>query len=134
MRNTIVGLTLLTMAAGAVGCSFHARSPEKYEQDTRAVLESNAATLKACYDGVLRNDPNAGGNVVVRFDVQEKTGAITQVAIDETQSTAPQPVSDCVYQSLQGLVLEPPDARLGKATFSYEFTIAPPAPAAPPAG
>jgi hypothetical protein len=140
MRSTIIGFSAIALAMVA-GCSFAARSPEMYRDDTQKVLDTRAAEIKACYDGILKADAKAEGTVSVRFDVMEESGQITNVKLDEAASSAPQPVRDCVTTALQGLVLKPGDARLGKATFVWEFMAgqagaavpAESAPAAPPA-
>ncbi|MBW2452942.1 MAG: AgmX/PglI C-terminal domain-containing protein [Deltaproteobacteria bacterium] len=126
-----------TLAIGSVACTFIARPPEQYRDDTQAVLAAAGGNLKACYDGVIMNDKNAKGTVTVKFTVEPETGVITKAKVDEANSTAPAPVQDCVVQTLGGLKLDPPDAREGQATFSYQFDIAPqkqlppaPAPAA----
>jgi hypothetical protein len=138
MRSTIIGTTLVALAAAStIGCSFAARSPDMYRDDVRAVLETKNADVKACYDAVITADPQAVGNVTVRFDVMTETGQITNVMVDETNSTAPQGVKDCVTNAITGLAIDPPDANMGKATFVYEFQIAPqqtaPAKLTPPA-
>lgn len=130
MRSIILSTTLLALAAGTIGCSFAARSPDMYRDDVRALLDTKSGDIKACYDVLIRGDQNAVGNVTVMLDVEAETGAIQNVMVDEQNSTAPQPVRDCVSQSIQGLVLQPGDASLGKGTFVYEFTIAPQATAA----
>jgi hypothetical protein len=133
MRKTIVGMTLLALAVCAVGCGFK-RTPEMYRDDTEKVLATRNTEIKACYDGILKGDQKAAGTVTVRFDVQQDTGKLTSMKIDEAASTAPPPVRECVMQALQGLVLQKPDANLGKATFMYEFQAgAAPAPAPLPA-
>ena len=132
MRSTIIGTTLVALAAAStIGCSFAARSPDMYRDDVRAVLETKNADVKACYDGVIAADANAVGNVTVRFDVMTETGQITNVMVDETTSTAPQGVKDCVTNAITGLAIDPPDANMGKATFVYEFQVGPQATAAP---
>jgi hypothetical protein len=131
MRSIIVGLGAVVLGMVA-GCSFAARSPDMYRDDTQKLLDTRAGDIKACYDGILKTDSKAEGLVVVRFDVAEDTGQITKVALDDAKSTAPAPVRECVTKGLEGLVLKPGDARLGKATFSWEFK-ANPAPAAPAA-
>jgi len=123
----------ILLVAGSVGCSFMARGPEQYRDDTAAVLQSKQGDIKACYDGVLKNDAGAAGRVTVNFTVERKTGTVTAVQVDPS-STAPQPVQDCVASSLQGLKLAPEDRRDGLATFSWDFTPnTPAAPAAPEA-
>ena len=128
---------LAVLAVGTTACSFMARAPEQYRDDTQAVLDAAGGNLKACYDGVIQADKNAKGTVTVLFTVEPETGIIKAARVDAAKSTAPAPVQDCVLQTLGGLKLDPPDAREGQATFSYEFDIAPqkqlPPPPAPPA-
>lgn len=121
MRKAILGTVVTALAVGGMGCAL--RNAEMYEKDTRALLESRLGDVQTCYNGVVRGQPAAIGNVVVRFEVQEDSGKIIKVVVDEATSTAPQPVRDCVLQSMEGLVLNPPDNNPGMATFSYEFEV-----------
>jgi hypothetical protein len=130
-------LSLLVLTAGVAGCSFAARSPDMYRDDTAALLETRSAALKACYDEALKTTPDLQGRVTVRFTVEPDTGNLTNVAPDPAGTTAPETLTKCVVDSLQGLVLAPADKQAGNATFVYDFTVAaPPAPEAapPPAG
>jgi hypothetical protein len=104
-----------------VGCGFAARSPEMYRDDTQKVLETKNNEIRACYDNVLKASPGVGGKVTVKFEVAEDTGKIQNVIVDRPSTTAPDPVSDCVKKNLEGLAINPPDARLGQAAFVYEF-------------
>jgi hypothetical protein len=83
---------------------------------------------------VLASTPGVGGKVTVTFDVETEGGKIVNVVVDKANTTAPAPVAECVTKSLAGLGLNPPDKRLGQATFVYEFAQppAPPAAAAAP--
>ena len=54
MRNTIIVTTLL-----AAGCSFMARGPDRYRDDTQAVLDTRGADIKGCYDKILEKDDAA---------------------------------------------------------------------------
>lgn len=125
--------TILLIAGSAAlvtGCSFAARSPEMYRDDTKAVLETKSNDIRACYDGVLHTTPGAQGKVTVKFDVETEQGKIVNVTVDKANTTAPDPVAECVTKSINGLGLTPPDKRTGQATFTWEFS-APPPPAAP---
>lgn len=115
---------LVCMAFAALaGCSFAARSPDMYRDDTSKVLATKNNDIQACYDGVLKGTPGAGGKVTVTFDVMDDSGQITNVKVDPGGTTAPPPVAECVTKSISsGLSISPPDARLGKATYVYEFT------------
>lgn len=109
--------------AALTGCSFAARSPDMYRDDTTKVLETKNSEIQACYDGVLKTTPGAGGSVTVTFDVKDDTGQIENVKVDPAGTTAPPPVAECVTKAIgSGLAISPPDARLGKATYVYEFT------------
>lgn len=112
--------SVLLAAAFAAGCQFHARGPEDYRDATRAVIETRSTQIKSCYDEVLKQDKAASGTVVVHFTVMEETGAITGAEVTP-ESTAPPALGQCVVNALDGLALDPPDARQGDATFSWEF-------------
>jgi hypothetical protein len=134
MKTTILSIAI---AAGSVvslaGCSFAARSPEMYRDDTKAVLETKNNDIRACYDGVLASAPGSQGKVTLTFEVETEQGKIVNIAVDKANTTAPDPVAECVTKSINGLGLAPPDKRTGQATFSWEFT-APPPPSAPGVG
>jgi hypothetical protein len=111
-----------TLVAGLGACSFeyHARSPEDYRAATRALLESKQSDFTSCYAGVIKATPEAKGSVAVSFEVEEKTGKIvTPKSLPE--STAPQPLQECVVNGLNGLALDPPDQRKGVATMTFDF-------------
>lgn len=131
-RNTILLGALAAVSLSSVGCTFYARSPQQYRDDTSKVLETKNAEINSCYDTALKTTPAASGKVTVTFTVEEKTGKIIDTKADSARTTAPQPLIDCVVNALNGLVLQPPDQRKGDATFEYDFSVpAAPAPAAP---
>jgi hypothetical protein len=117
MRKSIVAIILLSLSA----CSFIARGEDQYRADTRTVLETRNADIKACYDSAIASSPSLAGEVVVNFTVEKKTGAITAVAADPNASTAPESLQNCVVSSLEGLTLTPEDRRDGQATFTWAF-------------
>lgn len=119
-RRSAALIPLLAAMLGGCSVSYHARSPEDYRQATRALLESQQSTFKQCYEGVLASTPDASGTVAVQFVVEEKTGKIlTPNALPE--STAPEPLQQCVVSGLSGLALDPPDQRKGVATMTFDF-------------
>jgi len=133
--KTILSFVLIACGAALVsGCGFAARSPEMYRDDTQKLLDTKSADIKACYDGILKGQAGVGGKVTVKFELEEDTGTIKNVVVDQPNTTAPAPVGDCVNNAITGLKINPPDARLGQAAFVYEFSQppAPPAPAAAP--
>lgn len=117
-----IRFSLVGLLACVAGCSFAARSPDMYRDDTAALLESRNAQIKTCYDQALQTNKDLQGRVSVKFLVENKTGQIKNVAADPAGTTAPEPLTRCVVDSLQGLVLDPGDQRDGDATFVYEFT------------
>lgn len=129
MSNWTIRLLPCALLA-TVGCSFHARGPEKYRDDVRAVLETRNAQVQQCYDTALKQQPNLQGTVTVRFVVQTETGNIVDPAVVPEASNAPPELGTCVVNAINGLQLTPPDQREGHATFAYEFSVAP---ANPPA-
>lgn len=129
-RPSLCQCLLATLAIGAAGCSFLARSPTRYRDDTVAVLAQAAGDIKGCYDGVLKTNGSAQGTVMVQFTVDKETGKLSGARADDKGTTAPAELSECVTKAIDGLTLSPPDAREGQATFVYQFEIAPrPAPA-----
>jgi hypothetical protein len=127
MKSTLLLVASLTLGA----CSFAARSPEMYRDDTGKALATKQEEIRSCYDGVLKSNPSAAGTVTVKFDVETDSGKISHVTVDKTKTTAPDPVADCVMRSIDGLTLAPPDQRKGEATWVYEFQAPPPAAASP---
>ncbi|MET0595623.1 MAG: AgmX/PglI C-terminal domain-containing protein [Polyangiaceae bacterium] len=126
MKSTL--FLAIPLALGA--CSFAARSPEMYRDDTGKALATKQNEIRACYDSVLKANPGAAGTVTVKFDVETEQGKIHNVTVDKTKTTAPDNVSECVTRNIDGLTLAPPDARKGEGMWTYEFQ-APPPPAVP---
>lgn len=116
---TLGGAALIALALA--GCQFHARGPEDYRKVTREVLETRNGDIRGCYDKELEKDPKASGTVVVKLTVEKDTGVIKDVRLDEKATTAPKSLGQCVVGALDGLKIDPPDARDGQATFSWEL-------------
>ena len=131
MKNLLIASFALVSVSSILGCSFAARSPEMYRDDTKAVLDTKSNDIRACYDGVLKTTPGAAGRVTVKFEVETEGGKITNVAVDKAQTTAPDPVAECVTKSISGLAIAPPDKRTGEASFTWEFSAPSGAGAAP---
>ena len=111
-------LILSALCASLVaGCTFMARGPEQYESDTRKVLEERNPQIKACYDALLDREAGIGGNVVVRFTVEKKTGVFKEIRLDNEATTAPESIAQCVLQALQGLT------PLGRAFFMVYYGL-----------
>ena len=121
--RSLIAICLLALLASAVGCSFQfaKRSGASYRADTRALLEGQSGAVKACYDERLKADPKTGGTVAVKFRVAEDTGMITNPQVVADQSTAPEALSRCVLDALDGLALDPPDQCPATATYTWEF-------------
>lgn len=126
-----IRLSLLALGLSVAGCSFAARSPDMYRDDTRAVLETKNEQIRSCYDELLKTNKDAQGNVTVKFTVAKDTGAFSNVAADPAGTTAPPELTQCVLNALQGLALTPGDKSEGQATFVYQFSAAAPAEPAP---
>lgn len=124
MKNLIL---IAASLASLAGCSAALRSPEMWRDDTTKVLQTRNDAIRACYDGVLKSTPGAGGKVTITFEVESEAGKIQKVAVDKANSTAPDAVGECVTKNLDGLSISPVDAKVGQGTFVYEFT----APTAP---
>ena len=91
------------------------------------VLDAKNNEIRACYDNYLKGAPGAGGKVTVNFEVETEGGKIQNVTVDSANTTAPPELGECVKKNIDGLVISPPDRRVGKATYVYEFSV----PAAP---
>jgi len=136
MTKSSISLALVSLAALSAGCSYYARGPEDYAKDTQQVLETRAADIKNCYDGLLKTDATTAGQVTIKFMVKAETGDIANVEVDPANTTAPESLSMCVINALQGLKLAPPDERNGIASFTWDFQVgaaAMPMPTAPDA-
>ena len=107
--------------AALSGCTFYARGPDAYRQAVRNVLDTKSPAVESCYNGARAQNPQSQGAVVVRFDVEPKTGNIVRPEIVKEQTTADETLQRCVLESLAGLKLDPPDQRLGQATFRWDF-------------
>lgn len=119
MKKSILLVSLL--ASTSLGaCSFHARGPEDYKKDTRALLETRDSQIRECYEKLLKEDKKAEGKVVLKFVVKSESGAITNVKAS-TKDGASEELSACVTEAVAGLKLDPPDQRDGNAEFVYEF-------------
>ena len=115
-------LFIVTAAVGLssiAGCAY--RSPEMWRDDVSKVLATKQADMKACYDGVLKTTPTAGGKVSIAFEVETEGGKIQNVVVDKSKSTAPAELGDCVKKNVEGLVISPPDKRLGQGTAEFDF-------------
>lgn len=120
-KKTLLLCALLGSTALA-GCQYHARSAEDYSRETKQVLAAKQSELKHCYDEILKKDKKARGVVSVNFKVLAKTGELVEPTLNEEKTTAPEELSSCVLSSLDGLKLDPPDAREGVVSWDYEFT------------
>jgi hypothetical protein len=123
-------LLVLGVASSTAACSFYARNPEQYRDDTTKLLAGKSAEVGTCYDNAIKTNATAAGKVTVVFTVEEKTGKIADAKADPARTTAPQPLIDCVVTAINGLALAPADQRKGNATFEYVFA---PSAATPPA-
>lgn len=119
MRSSLILAGLLVTMTG---CSFAARSPDMYRDDTQAALATRTQAINACYNGLLKEDPSLGGQVTLNFEVETEQGQIVNVEVDSEKTTAPDSVTQCVTQNIGGLALSPPDARKGEATWSWSFS------------
>jgi uncharacterized protein with FMN-binding domain len=126
MKKMILVSAVLGHTSLTAGCAY--RSPEMWRDDVSKVLATKQADMKACYDGVLKGTPTAGGKVAIAFEVETEGGKIQNVTVETAKSTAPPEVQDCVKKNVEGLVISPPDKRLGQGTAEFDFQ-----PGAPPA-
>jgi hypothetical protein len=113
---------LAFIVASLSGCVMWQRDPEFYTTELTELLEDRSEDIEICYDRVLSDsDPEASGDVVVKFVVAADTGVLTNIEIDREHSTVPEPLAACVTDQLATLKLDPPDVNTGNATFTWEF-------------
>lgn len=122
--RTIKLAVVASLLVSSTGCSFIARSPEDYKQVTRELVETRNGSIKDCYDVALQTNETVSGSVVVNFVVEKKTGKILNPTVDPS-STAPAELTQCVVSAIDGLQLDPADAREGQATFTWNLEVAP---------
>jgi hypothetical protein len=122
-KLAMIAPLLLTVVS--TGCSFYARDAEDYKKVTRELVETKNTSIKDCYDVALATNETVSGSVVINFTVEKKTGKIMNPVVDPS-SSAPADLSTCVVSAIDGLILDPPDAREGQATFTWNLEAAPP--------
>jgi hypothetical protein len=120
MRDIILPVAVLTLAAGSFGCAMK-RPAEQYRDDTAALLATRSGAIKQCYDDALKADPKLAGTVTLKFTVAKETGQIVNAQVDAASTKAPEKLSSCVMKSVEGLTLAPPDGNDGDATFQWEL-------------
>ena len=119
--NKMLLLTAAVALASVTGCAY--RDAKMFSDDVQKAVQPKQPDMRACYEGVLRSNPNASGTVAVAFEIETEEGRFTNVTVDQSKTTAPEPVQECVTKNLQGLAISPPDKKLGQGTM--EFTFAP---------
>lgn len=128
-KSTMLSLLFVAVSAVVPGCTCVARDAETYKNDTRSLLETRNKAIKDCYDVALTTDPKLDGVVVVNFTVEKKTGKIIETQVDQGRTKAPESLSKCIVDAVDGLILDPVDQRDGQATFSWKFRANEPRPA-----
>lgn len=121
MSRSIITAGALLSALSLSACSFHARDAESYRKVTREVLETRNADIKSCYDKALEKDPKLEGTVVITMTVEKDTGVIKDIKLDKKASEGNKHLRLCVLEALHDLKIDPPDAREGHATFTWNF-------------
>lgn len=125
MRTLKLAMVATLLMPLTTACSFYARDAEDYKKVTRELVETKNASIKECYDVALQTNEKVSGSVVINFTVEKKTGKIMNPVVDP-KSSAPADLSQCVVSAIDGLILDPPDAREGQATFTWNLEAAAP--------
>ena len=123
--NRFIKLAIVAPMLLSAGCSFYARDADTYRQVTRELVDTRSPDVKDCYDVALQTNETVSGTVVVNFVVEKKTGKIMNPVVDPA-TTAPAELAKCVVDSIDGLQLDPADAREGQATFTWKFEVGAP--------
>lgn len=135
MKATLLLASLAVLASACGGGAV--RTKDAYRDDTQKLLDTASEGIHGCYNAVLKEKPDAAGSVTVDFVVMHETGILRKIKVDSARSTAPEEVQKCVAKYIEDLKLTPPDAQLGEATFTWEFSATeakPVEPAAPAEG
>lgn len=128
-KSTMLSLMFVLASAVVPGCTCIARDAETYKNETRSLLETRNKAVKDCYDVALTTDTKVQGDVVVNFTVEKKTGKIINTQVDTARTNAPESLSKCIVEAIDGLTLDPVDQRDGQATFTWKFRANDPKPA-----
>jgi len=118
MKTTLIATASLA-SLFVSGCAY--RDAKMWQDDTAKVLKTKEGDIRSCYDGVLKGSPGTGGKVTLKWEVDTDGGKITKVEVDKANTTAPEPVQQCVTNAITGLVISPPDRRVGQGTWVWEF-------------
>jgi hypothetical protein len=130
MNKTFLIAASLCVATGCSG-GFAVRDAGMFVKDTTPIIHTKDADILACYDGVLKGSPGAGGKVTVHWEIPKAddpgAGTLTKVTVDPAGTTAPPEVAQCVTKNLEGIgTLNPKDQNPGQGTGSWEFNAPPP--------
>jgi hypothetical protein len=121
--NTQAGFrTLIGTGIALATCACIARGPDDYRAVTRSLVDTKKDDIESCFGGTK-------GKVVINFTVEKKTGKIINVVADKERTKAPESLSKCIVDAIDGLILDPVDQRDGQATFSWKFRANEPKPA-----
>ncbi|PRQ03677.1 hypothetical protein ENSA5_13700 [Enhygromyxa salina] len=117
-------LGLPALVIGLSGCVMWMREPEFYTEELSELLEQRSEAIEACYDRFLsEEDPKAQGEVVVNFEVEAKTGELTNIEVSPDSPKTPEALARCVTDELDTLALDPPDVKRAEATFTWAFVL-----------
>ena len=132
-NKLFAALPVALLAASAVGCGGYTRTPEQWTEDTRQVFEAQNDFIRTCYNSELKQNAKLEGTVTVNFLVENDTGRIKKVKLDDSRTTAGDPVRKCVMDNIKDLRVKPADWNNGKGSFTWEFKAAIPPPVEEPA-
>jgi hypothetical protein len=124
LLHRIAGPALVVGVSALSGCTLWMRDAEFYGEEITELLESRSEGVEACYDRYLEHhDPKAKGELVVEFDVQQRTGQLSNVEVVADQTTVPEDLAACVVDELPNMKLEPVDAKTAHGTFTWVFNL-----------
>lgn len=123
MTKRMRSIPLVVLAVA--GCTPWLRDADFYASELEERLDARSETIAACYDRQLEADPQAAGELVVRFEIAAKTGRFEAITVDAARSSVPAPLAACVTDDLATLTMDPPDARRAAVTFAWNFVRGP---------
>jgi hypothetical protein len=110
-------------ACTTASCGGTIRTPDAWAGDTRVMLDARTEVIRSCYAKAVASGADLQGTVTVRFLVENETGLVRRVAIDDGRSTATDELRRCVVGNLNELQLAPADQNDGDATFTWRFSL-----------
>jgi TonB family protein len=84
-----------------------------------SVFKRRASAFKACYESRLRDKPNLGGKIVIRFTIGG-AGRVTNIDV-ASNTTGDTAVGACIVEKVRGMKFDKPEN--GDVSFTYPIVL-----------